>query len=56
MRKMRGKVGKKIPKKAMENMTSQEDDVVQSYVFWASSIIRISISNNYLRNKIFDNE
>ena len=26
---MRGEVGKKIPKKEMNNMTSQEDDVVQ---------------------------
>ena len=29
MREMRGEVGKKIPIKEMENMTSQEDDGVQ---------------------------
>ena len=29
MREIRGEVGKKIPNKEMENMTSQEDDVVQ---------------------------
>ena len=29
MREMRGEVGKKTSKKEMENMTSQEDDVVQ---------------------------